>query len=65
MVSSPDQFPANNVFKYYWKGADDDEDATILYVDEKGGGDEKGGVECGDYESNDDGRGKNISHSGM
>jgi hypothetical protein len=49
MVSSPDQFPANNVFKYYWKGADDDEDATILYVDEKGGGDEKGGVECGDY----------------
>ena len=40
MVSSPDHFPANEVFKYYWKGVDDDddEDATILYVDEKGGG---------------------------
>jgi len=53
-------------FKYGWKGADDDLDAIIEYVDEKGGD------ECGDYASDenmygdsDDGGGKQKSHGGM
>ncbi len=31
MVSSADQLPANEVYKYVWKGDDDDLDATISY----------------------------------
>jgi hypothetical protein len=66
MVSCVDHFPSNQVFKYSWKGADDDMDATIEYTKEKGGD------ECGDYGSDedvdgdaDDGGGKPKSKSGM
>ena len=37
MVSCADHFPSNQVFKYSWKGADTDMDATIEYTEEKGG----------------------------
>ena len=74
MVSSADQIPANKVYKYVWKGADDDLDTTILYFDVKDGVeyDEKGGGEGGDDASDDnmdgdtdDGGGKQMSNSGM
>ena len=42
MVSLEDQIPPNEVFKYSWKGDDDDLDTTISYLDEKGG------AECDD-----------------
>ncbi len=42
MVSSDDQIPPNERFKYSWKGDDDDLDTTISYLDEKGG------AECDD-----------------
>ena len=66
MVSPANHLPASEVFKYGWKGADDDLDAIIEYIDEKGGD------ECGDYASdenmNDDSDGggrKQKSHGGM
>ena len=74
MVSSEDQFPPNEVFKYSWKGDDDDLDATISYLDEKGGAecDDGGGGDGGDdssddslYSDTDDGGGKQMSNSGM
>ncbi len=37
MVSSANQFPANRVLKYSWKGATNDMDATIEYIKMKGG----------------------------
>ncbi len=43
MVSSANQFPTNRVFKYSWKGATDDMDATIQNIEMKGGN------ECVDY----------------
>jgi hypothetical protein len=43
MVSSANQFPTNRVFKYSWKGATNDMDATIKYIEMKGGN------ECVDY----------------
>ena len=66
MVSSPDQFPDNRVFKYSWKGADDNMDATIEYSEEKGG-------EVGDDDEYDEGvsgdadngGGKSESNCGM
>ncbi len=48
MVSCADHFPTNQVFKYSWKGADDNMNATIEYIKEKGGD------ECGDYGSDED-----------
>jgi hypothetical protein len=48
MVSCADHFPTNRVFKYSWKGADNDMDATIEYTQEKGGD------ECGDYGNDED-----------
>ena len=74
MVSSAEQLPANEVYKYVWKGADNDLDATILYLDVKGGAecDDRGGGEGGNYSSDDnldsdtdDGGGKQMSNSGM
>ena len=74
MVSSEDQFPPNEVFKYSWKGDDDDLDATISYLDVKGGAecDDGGGGDGGDdssddslYSDTDDGGGKQMSNSGM
>jgi hypothetical protein len=66
MVSSAAHFPVNQVFKYDWKGADDDLDATILYVDEKGGGEcDNASDDNMESDSDGDGGGKQISHSGM
>ena len=66
MVSSADHLPVNQVFKYDWKGGDDDLDATISYVYEKGGGEcDNASDENMDGDSDGDGRGKQISHSGM
>jgi hypothetical protein len=66
MVSSADHLHVNQVFKYDWKGADDDLDATILYVYEKGGGEcDNASDENRDGDSDGDGGGKQISHSGM
>ncbi len=68
MVSCGDHFPTNQMFKYSWKGADNDMSATIEYTKEKGGD------ECGDYDYGsdedvdgdaDDGGGKPKSKSGM
>ena len=73
MVRFADQLPANEVYKYVWKGADNDLDATILYLDVKGGAecDVKGGGEGGDDARDDnmdgdtdDGGGKQMSNSG-
>ena len=58
MVSSPHHFPTNEVFKYYWNGADNDMDATIAYSEKKGGDE---GDEDGDT---DDGGGKPKCKSG-
>ncbi len=57
MVSSTDQFPDNRVFKYSWKGADDDMDATIEYSEEKGG-------EVGDDDENDEGVSGDANNGG-
>ena len=66
MVSSAAHFPVNQVFKYDWKGADDDLDATISYVDEKGGGEcDNASDDNMESDSDGDGGGKQISHSGM
>ena len=55
MVSSADQLPANEVYKYVWKRDDDDLDATISYLDVKGGAecDDRGGGDGGDDSSDD------------
>jgi len=66
MVSSAAHYPLNQVFKYDWKGADDDLDATILYLDEKGGGEcDNASDDNMESDSDGDGGGKQISHSGM
>jgi hypothetical protein len=46
MNSSANQFLTNRVFKYSWKGATDDMDATIKYIEMKGGNE---CVDCVDY----------------
>ncbi len=43
MVSSANQFPTNRVYKYSWKGATDDLDEAIEYIEMKGWN------ECVDY----------------
>jgi hypothetical protein len=68
MVSTTAHFPVNQVFKYDWNGASDDMDATISFVDEKTGEEQRDNENEGNMDSDSDtpdGGGKQISHSGM
>jgi hypothetical protein len=69
MVSSANQFPPNRVFRYSWKGATNDMDASIKYIKMKAGNECVGYV---DYVSGegvegdaDGGGGKQKSKKGM